>query len=106
MYPAVCPIPSRQNYQTQFPLQQDTKIDVQAALRIFEHYRQGTNGLKIWTNGTLLGQVEGNPVLHLSLEVKQYQTCNACGRTYISKHTCNADRQVYKKIKEGKNRFV
>ena len=40
------------------------------------------------------------------LEIKKYQTCTECGRKYINKHTCNTNRIVYKKISEGKDRYV
>ena len=97
-----------------FQVEADSKIDVSTALKIFQQNRDSESGLKIWTNGTLVGEVIGNPILHLSLEdehysilqLKQYQYCKECGRSYLSKHECNVNRKVYKKIKQGKNRFV
>lgn len=88
--------------RAQFQLAPDTKIDVQTALRIFQHYREGTNGLKLWTNDTLLGQVEGNPVLNLSLEnehyallkVKQYQIVEE--PIYPSTHAMLIDKFINK----------
>ena len=76
--------------RARFQMKLDAKIDIQTALQIFQHYRENTTGLKIWKNNTLLGKIEGNPVLNLSLEnehyalleVKQYQRCKECGRTY------------------------
>ena len=97
-----------------FQVQPNDKIDVQTALKIFEHYRENTAGLKIWKNSTIVGEVGGNPVLCLWLEeehysilqIKQYQHCKECGRNYLSKHECNTNRKVYKAVKQGKNRFV
>ena len=84
-----------------FQVKSDNKIDVSTALKIFTQYKEGESGLKIWTNGTLLGEVEGNPVLHLSLkdehysilQLKQYQYCKECGRNYLAKHECNTNRK-------------
>ena len=98
----------------QFRVKSNDKIDIQAALKIFQHYREDTSGLKIWTSNTLIGEVEGNPTLHLSLEdehysilcVKLYQHCPDCDRNFISKHKCDTNRKVFKQIKKGKNRFV
>lgn len=97
-----------------FQVTTDGKIDVQTALNIFQHYREDASGLKIWTNDTPLGEIKGNPVLHLSLEdehysilcIKQYKYCKDCGRKYLSSHRCNTDRKIYKKIKQGKDRYV
>jgi hypothetical protein len=40
------------------------------------------------------------------MEIKKYQRCEECGRKFINKHTCNTNMIVYKKIAEGKNRYV
>ena len=97
-----------------FQVKSDGKIDVSTALKIFQLYKEGESGLKIWNKDTLVGEVEGNPILNLSLEeehysilqLKQYQYCKECGRNYLSKHECKTNRKVYKKIRQGKNRFV
>ena len=97
-----------------FHVEPDGKIDVLTALKMFKYYRDGSSGLKIWTNATLVAEIEGKPTLHLSLQnqhysilqPKQYQYCKDCGRNYISKHECNTNRQIYMNLRQGKTRFV
>ena len=102
--------------RNEFDINKDEPIDVNAALKIFSEYsNQGKYGLEIWSSDILIGELQGtDSTLQLSLqdehysilEIKQYQNCNKCGRKYINKHTCNTNMIVYKKIAEGKHRYV
>jgi DNA polymerase type B, organellar and viral len=94
----------------------DQSIDAKTALDIFRHYSQeGKFGLEIWSNDILIGELKGTAeTLLLSLEddhyslieIKKYQRCKECGRKYVNKHTCNTNMRVFKKINEGKHRYV
>ena len=100
----------------QFDIKPDDKVDVKSALRIFEkHNSNGKYGIEIWSKDIPVGEVLGtDSTLTLSLEddhysimeIKKYQRCEECGRKFINKHTCNTNMIVYKKIAEGRNRYV
>jgi hypothetical protein len=100
----------------QFDIKSDAAVDVKSALRIFAKYSDnGKYGLEIWSTDVLVGELKGSDSAlqlwlqdnHYSvLEIKKYQTCTDCGRKYINKHNCNTNRIVYKKIAEGKHRYV
>ena len=75
----------------------------------------GKYGLEIWSKEVLVAELKGpDSALQLwlqdnrysILEIKKYQTCSDCGRKFIKNHTCNTNRIVYKKIAEGKDRYV
>jgi hypothetical protein len=97
-------------------IKDNSEIDIQTATKIFEEYSQ--TSLEIWTDDTLLVQVDGSePTLRLSLKDNHYsiltlkeiiieQCCPECGRKFKFKHKCNTNGIVYKKSKEGKNRYV
>jgi hypothetical protein len=101
-----------------FGLESDSLIDVTSALAIFQRFSDdGKNGLDIWTNDIIVGEMKGSSdgdTLILSLqdehysvvEIKKYLYCKYCGRKYIKKHTCNTNMQVYKLINEGSDRYV
>ncbi|KAI3660739.1 hypothetical protein MP638_001050 [Amoeboaphelidium occidentale] len=98
-------------------LESDSLIDVTSALAIFQKFSDdGKNGLEIWTNDIIVGELKGSsdgdtliPSFqdeHYSVvEIKKYQYCNDCGRKYIKKHTCNTNMQVYKLINEDAFNF-
>ena len=104
--------------RNKFGHQDNSEIEIQTALRIFDSYNDGKNGLEIWSNDTLLGEVKGIKLsLKLWLEYNHYsilqtkqvkvqQCCLQCGSKFKDKHTCNINMIVYKIIKDGKDGCV
>ena len=40
------------------------------------------------------------------IQMKDYQKCKDRGRIFLHKHSCNTNRQVFKKLREKEGRYV